>query len=170
MSTKWQRFEIPIPDGMDLDDSEKELLGQIYIDYIRERAKDGMGRGRKDFVGYSEEYIKSLNFKIAGKSKNDVNMTLSGDMLGALEVLEIKRNKIIVGFENGSEENAIADGNIRGTYGDSKPHKSRARDFLTATQDELEKYVYAQIPADSETRSINAAINDLAGSIGDTED
>lgn len=135
MSTEWQRFEIKIDPLYTAE--ERQAIAQDVVDYIRERTADGRGiGGKKKFAGYSESYANSLEFKIAGKSKNDVNLTQSGDMLGAMDLLQESIGKLVIGFENGSQENAIADGNIRGTYG--KDHQvGPKRDFLGLTKAEL---------------------------------
>jgi hypothetical protein len=136
MPAKWQRFTIDIPKGY--SPAEREVIAEEIIDFIRERSAKGLNKNNREFPGYSEEYEKSLNFKIAGKSKDKVDLTLSGDMLGALSLLSDSNGKIMIGFENGTEENAIADGNIRGTYGKSKP-SSKKRDFLGITKADLAK-------------------------------
>jgi len=112
-------------------------LADLIVERIVARTQDGLDREGKKFKKYSPEYIKSLDFEIAGKSKGDINLTLSGDMLAALKPLKITDSQIVIGFDNGTEENARADGNIRGTYGKPTPDKSKARDFLGITRAEL---------------------------------
>ncbi len=138
MATEWQRFTIEIPKHFDA--SEREVLADEIIDFIRERTADGKSWRNRDLPGYSEGYVKSLNFKIAGKSKSDVNLTQSGDMLGALTLLESRDGKLTIGYEKGSQENAIADGNIRGTYG-QKTSIGPKRDFLGITKTDLARIV-----------------------------
>lgn len=136
MPAKWQKFSVEIPKGY--TPAEREVIAEEIIDYIRDRSQKGLNKNNREFPGYSEEYEKSLNFKIAGKDKGKVDLTLSGDMLGALTVLSHSNGKLLIGFENGTEENAIADGNIRGTYGQAKPGAKR-RDFLGITKADLAK-------------------------------
>ncbi len=146
MATKHQFFEIAIPKG--LSASDRETLGDDIIDFIRERTKDGKSWRNRDFAGYSESYVNSLNFKIAGKSKKDVNLTQSGDTLGALTVLDHRDGRIRIGFEKGSQENGIADGNIRGTYGHSKQVGPK-RDFLGITKTDLSRILDKFTPIDA---------------------
>lgn len=121
------------------------------IDRIVTRTQDDhKDKDGRSFPKYSDEYKKSLDFKIAGKSKA-VDLTLSGDMLGALTLLKDSPGKIVVGFERGSEENARADGNIRGTYGQDSPDPSKARDFLGVSKKEL-KHILSDYTVD-ETKS-----------------
>jgi hypothetical protein len=110
MAAKHQYVEIEVP--KELDKEEKLALSEDLIEYIRKRtAKKQEDVSGKKFKSYSPEYVKSLDFKIAGKSKGKVNLTQTGDMLAAIETLDIKSNKIKIGFERGTLENAKADGN-----------------------------------------------------------
>lgn len=109
MGAKWQYFDIKVPKEMSKED--KLALSEDLIEHIRKRTEKGNDIKNKSFKGYDPDYIKSLDFKIAGKSKNKVNLTQTGDMLAAIETLDIKDNKIRIGYENGTLENAKADGN-----------------------------------------------------------
>jgi hypothetical protein len=124
-------------------------LGKEIVEFIRQRTESGIGvketgRGFKNasFPPYSKIYKQSLDYKIAGKSGN-VNLTLSGDMLIALDVLSHKKGSVVIGYEKGSEENDRAEGNILGSYGGS-PNPRRARNFLGISDADLatilEKY------------------------------
>ena len=115
------------------------------MERIVERTDKGRDKDGIRFVKYEKAYEDSLDFKLAGKGP--VNLQLSGDMLAALKPLKMTKNWIEVGFDRGSEENAKADGNIRGTYGQKSPIPGKARDFLGITEEELIKilkYVKSQ--------------------------
>lgn len=112
-------------------------MADLYIEAIKQRSEKGIDRLGNDFAPYSDAYVKSLNFKIAGKEKDKVDLTLSGDMLASIQLLKASKGKLVIGFEDGSDENAIADGNIRGTYGSAKANRRIARDFLGLPDDEL---------------------------------
>lgn len=152
MPAKWQRFTVELPKGY--TPAEREVIAEEIIDYIRERTQKGLNKTNRDMPGYSPEYVKSLDFKIAGKSKDDVNLTLSGDMLGALTLLSDANGKLLIGFENGTAENAKADGNIRGTYGKPKPVGPR-RDFLGITKADLMK-ILDEHPLDDQSSEDSA--------------
>lgn len=141
MAAQWQRFKVDISD-YGLKPKEREEVADLIIERIYERTtrenKDADGRR---FPRYSEAYTKSLEFKIAGKSKSNINLELSGDMLASMKLLAEKPKEIVIGFERGSEENAKADGNIRGTYGKNTPDPRRARNFLGITDQELTKII-----------------------------
>lgn len=146
MATKHQFFIVNIPKG--LSAADRETLGEEIISFIQDQTKQGKSWRGRDFAGYSDSYANSINFKIAGKSKDDVNLTQSGDTLGAITVLENEDGKLKIGFEAGSQENAIADGNIRGTYGQSKTIGPK-RDFLGITKGNLQKILDHFTPEDA---------------------
>lgn len=90
-------------------DELKQAIGQAMIDKIIKRTESGKAiGGKKDLKKpYSKSYANSLDFKAFGKSKNNVNMKLTGDMLGSIDITEVSGNKITIGFD-GEEENAKA--------------------------------------------------------------
>lgn len=138
MSAKWQRITLELP--KDLDPATREAVAADVIEHIRQRTVKGVDKNGSKFPKYSETYINSMAFKLAGKSKNRIDLTLSGDMLEALTVLSHKPGKVTIGFEKGTEENARADGNIRGAYGGS-PDPNKARDFLGIDEAALDAIV-----------------------------
>lgn len=134
---KQQKLTVEIPKG--IAPSDREAIGREIVEHIRQRTEAGKGvkNGRLySFPGYSKEYTKSLDFKNAGKSKGEVNLTLSGDMLAAFDVLSTGPGRITIGFEAGTEENDRAEGNILGSYG-GDPNSKKARNFLGITDAEL---------------------------------
>jgi len=150
MPAKWQRVKIEIPD--DYGPLERQAIATEVLDFIRTRTQTkGLDKRNRSLPGYSDAYKNSLDFKIAGKSKSKVDLTLSGDMLGAMDLLSHRPGEITVGFENGSDENARADGNIRGTYGKSKP-VAPARDFLGIAPGDLKK-ILNKYPVDKRDRA-----------------
>jgi hypothetical protein len=163
---KPQEFVFTIPKGY--SDAEQKDIADAVVDHIRERTAKGVGvdrkgnrvRGLEKFPKYSQSYKESLSFKIGGKS-NKVDLTLSGDMLGALDVLEMKNGKIKIGYEEGTREYLIAEGNILGTYGTDKADPSRARDFLGVTPKELAD-ILKQFPLENKRTKQNAAINEAS--------
>ena len=140
MATKWQKIKIDLS-GYGLNSDQKDEVADLIIERIVNRTDQGKDKEGKRFPGYSKSYKESLDFKVAGKSASKVDLQLSGDMLAALEVLDKTSRSVTVGFERGSEENAKADGNIRGTYGKPTPDPKKARDFLGITETELSKII-----------------------------
>lgn len=148
MGAKWQRAVFTIPKSIKKQDRIE--LAEEIITRIRRNAENGYGipfgesgeasKKVKFKTGYSEGYAKSIDFKIAGKSKGQTpDLTLSGDMLAALDIISEAPGKIIVGYDNGSEENGKADGNCRGTYGTNTPSEKKARNFMGLSESEFNK-------------------------------
>jgi len=147
MATKHQFVDVKIPSGYSQD--ILDAIGSEIISVIRKRTAKNLDVDGEKFPAYSKEYAKSVDFKAAGKSKGDINLTLSGDMLANIEMLQAKRNTVRIGYEKGSTENAKADGNIRGTYGTPSPIKGKARPFLGISDDDLQK-ILEKYPVDSD--------------------
>lgn len=130
-----QKVTIDIPKGYDSE--ERRSIGVDIIDRIIDRTKSGKDKNGEDFTGYTPEYKKSFDFKLAGKGST-VNLTLSGEMLNSLEVLETSDGSITIGYRpNDKFNNDKAEGNILGSYG-GKPNPGKARDFLGATSIEVD--------------------------------
>jgi hypothetical protein len=139
MAAKWQRIKIQLDEPIK-DEDAREVLGDLIVERIVERTSQGKDVDGNRFPAYSPKYKESLDFKIAGKG-NTVDLQLSGDMLASLKVLKHTRNWIEVGFDKNSDENARADGNIRGTYGQKTPIPGKARNFLGISDEDLLKLV-----------------------------
>lgn len=120
--------------------SQRTELADLIVEYIVQRSQDGKSKYNRPFPGggYSKSYSESLDFKNAGKSRDRVNLTLTGDMLAALDMLNHKKGAITVGFEKGAEENGRAEGLITGKYGKNIGPK---RDFLGITKKKLRELV-----------------------------
>lgn len=89
--------------GVDFTGKEalRKALGQAFIDRIISKAKSGKRFDGKPLKSpYSKEYAESLEFKAAGKSRGKVNMTLSGDMLGSIDILDEKANVLKIGIDD----------------------------------------------------------------------
>jgi phage gpG-like protein len=92
--------------GTDFDGlkSLREAIGGAIIEKIRTRTAQGLGsNGRPLKSPYSAGYANSLDFKAAGKSRGNVNMKLSGDMLGLLDIKRQSSNEITIGWKDASQ-------------------------------------------------------------------
>lgn len=133
----WQRFKVKVPKG--LSPIQREALAQEVIDFVIKRSKDGVDKNGKAFPNYSASYVKSLDFKIAGKSKGKVNLTLSEEMLQSLSLISHKPGEVLIGYDKSNAElNGKVEGNVLGTYGQSSPIKGKARDFMGIAKKDLE--------------------------------
>jgi len=133
----WQRFKVNVPKK--LSPIQREALAQEVIDFVINRSKSGLDKNNKPFPGYSDAYVKSLNFKIAGKSKGKVNLTLSQEMLQSLSLISHKPGELLIGYDKSDNElNGKVEGNVLGTYGRSSPIRGKARDFMGISKKDLE--------------------------------
>lgn len=149
---KWQRIKIEIPE--ELSSSERASLADDIIEYMRNRTEAGYDKNDKKFPGYSASYAggyvwkggkrvkvkPSFEFRVAGKKKEPVNLTLLGDMLQSIELVKDKPGELLIGFTD-KEENAKAEGNILGTYGQKRPIPGKARDFLGIDPEKVDELV-----------------------------
>lgn len=164
---KYVQKEIKIPKAYSRQ--ERMAIGQEIVDYIRARTADGRDKNGSRFPGYSKAYINSLAFKVAGKSKGEVNLKLSGDMLAVLDVLSTNPGKIKIGFDPGAPEAGRAEGNIRGTYGQASGSSSKRRDFLGIEPKALEA-ILDRYPLDDRAASRERAQETLDIVEGTEED
>ena len=135
-------LEIELPDN--LKPNQRQAIAQEVIDFIVTRTQKGQDVKGNEWTGtrgeYSKAYSKSLDFKIAGKSKK-VDLTLSSEMLNDLEVIKQAKGKIVVGYGRGNASRGKAEGNILGTYGKESPIRGKSRPFLGITKKDLANIV-----------------------------
>lgn len=129
------KIKLDLKDVFDeVPDRNLDLLVQSFggalIDKIREKARneDFLRQSRGAGV-YSDEYAKSFEFKVFGKSKGNVNMTQSGFMLEDIDITDQDGSKMSIAF--GAPINKKkAHGHITGNIG-------KVRDFFGVTDQEL---------------------------------
>ena len=122
----------------------REAIGEAILEKIRDRTEKGKAIGGKAklpaFKGtkgspakgkYSARYVDSDEFKSFGKNQNELNMTLTGDMLGLMDIIKQTGNSITLGWDD-STENAKAFNHVTG---DTVPR----RRFFGVTNDELKE-------------------------------
>lgn len=143
MPTQWQRVRLEIP--KQLKPVDREQVASEIIDFIIDRSKQGKNKNGRNFPKYTKEYAK---FK--GVSRDAVDLTLDDEMLNEMQLLSHKSGELLIGYERGSDENAKADGNIRGTYGKPSPIPGKARDFLGISKTQLQRIVREYLRGKSE--------------------
>jgi len=121
----------------DLPKSTKERIAQAIIDKIIANSEAGLNRTGGSLPKYSKGYLNSDAFTAFGKDSKP-NMTLSGDMLGQIDVLGISGDTIKIGWDS-ELENAKAHGNITGQEGLWK----KKRDFFGLTAKEIKEILDA---------------------------
>lgn len=100
------------------DVAVREAVAQEIIDLIIDNAKDAkfLNPPSAKNQTYSESYAESDDFKIAGKSKGNVNMTQTGDMLGLMTILSQSPYRITIGWKDRLQAQK-AHGHITGNVG-----------------------------------------------------
>jgi hypothetical protein len=124
--------------------SERRIIAHEIIDYIRDRTKAGKGEGNRKWSGaagrYTKEYMDSQEFRLKSDKSGKVNISLSGDTLDSIEILENKDSgEMAIGIKKSDIDYGKAEGNIRGTYGQKRANPSKARDFMAVTDGEIDK-------------------------------
>ena len=120
--------------GIDLsnDPSLINSIGQDIIDYMVQRTEAGKAiGGNKDLKKpYSIAYIKSAEFKAFGKKPNEVNMTLTGDMLGAIDLTNTDSDKLKIEI--------VEDLQVKKSFNHNTGDTVPKRDFFGITASELD--------------------------------
>lgn len=112
------------------NDALKQVIGQALIDRIIERTEAGKSvNGGKLKAPYSKTYAESDDFKAFNKKKDEVNMKLTGNMLGTLDIIDTAGSKVKIGW-NDSTENAKA---YNHNVGDTVPKRA----FFGITKQDL---------------------------------
>jgi hypothetical protein len=115
-------------------DREKDVIAQLFIDKVAERAAKGLDIHGRKLPNYSESYSESAEFRAFGKSQENPNMRLTGDMIDQLEPLDASKDKIKIGWTE-QLQNAKAHGNITGQNG----AWDKKRDFFGLSVADIEQ-------------------------------
>ena len=129
------KTKINVPSSLNAT-QRRELAIDIIL-YIQERSIEGRDKNEDKMPKYNEEYAE-----LKGVGVNDVDLTDSGDLLSSITLLESTTGSITIGFPKGDIElNGKAEGNIKGTYGQSLPIPGKKRDFLGIDSIILESFI-----------------------------
>lgn len=140
MANEWTRVKIKLPKT--IKPKERVAIAEVLLTHIVTRTLNGEDKNNKKFKNYTEKYAD-----LKGVDVSDVDLTLDGEMLEALELVSHKSGEITIGYKDPSEELAgKVEGNRSGFYGNSK--KKKARDFLGITQSDLSLLLGAYEDAD----------------------
>jgi len=153
-----QSFNVSEILGVDVSDRPRliEEFGQAVIDRIVERTEQGKGvDGKKLKAPYSKSYVASEEFKEYGKSKNKINMTLTGGMLEDLD-FEQNGDQIKVKFFDETETAKAYNHNV----GDTLPkrpffgiNKNELRDIAAMFDSDLKEEASSKRATSSATDS-----------------
>ena len=138
--------------GVDVaSESLRLALAEALLDKMIRKTQDGKSRTGHGFRGYSKAYRDSDAYKAAGKT-GKVNMTLSGDMLGLIDVTSESENTVTLGWED-DDEGAKAHGHITG--GGHLP----VRDFFGLNDTDI-KQVRAEFADELEELKVSDDMNE----------
>lgn len=91
-------------------EAERRQIAIEIINFIQDRTRAGQGIGGKTFRNsagqprYSENYTETREFKIAGKNAADINLSLTGDMVDSVDIIDVSSiGQVVIGFESGPE-------------------------------------------------------------------
>lgn len=115
-------------------------IAQKVIDYIVKRTQEGKDISGKNLAKYHPDYVASAEFELAGKSKNEVNMTLTGNMLAQLDVLSDSPNTIRIGWEDNEE--------ILKAYNHNTGDTVTKREFFGITNKEAKEVILEEFESD----------------------
>jgi hypothetical protein len=116
------------------DPAFRRIFGNRVIDLITERTQEkNVDKNDKKFPKYSKAYKEADEFSIYGKSADEVNLTLTGEMLSSMRSKSTREEMEI--YLTGEDNKNKAQGHISGKYGASKTIKKR--DFLGVPDKEL---------------------------------
>lgn len=107
------------------DSSLRDTIAQEVLDRIIERTQSGIDKNGQKFKPYSAAYAKAK-----GVSRDSVDLTLYGDMLESMDIVDATAETVVLGFPD-SHENAKA---YNHTEGVTVPR----RDFFGLPQEELD--------------------------------
>lgn len=106
----------------------RNAIAQAVIDFVVERTEGGDDNTWTPFKSYSEKYKESAEFELAGKSDREINLTLTGNMLSAIDVLSEGRSTIEIGIRGDEAPKAY-----NHQVGDTVPKRA----FLGVSMDDL---------------------------------
>lgn len=152
--TKPYQFRVEIPKAYSSE--TRQAIASEIVTFVRQRTLQGKDVDGNKFPKYTTEYMKSTNFKAAGKSKK-VDLKLSGEMLSELDLVAEKKGELVIGFADDSENAGKAEGNQIGSYG-KDPNPSKARRFLGINPDDLEK-ILRKYPEGDRQSAVNDAVS-----------
>ena len=144
----------------DVDSAKAEAIGQELIDLMIERTTEkSKSVDGRPLPSYSKPYKESETFKQYGKT-NKVDMTLSGDMLGSIDVLEAG-DTVKIGFIDTLQSNK-AYGHMTGM----KKHpfldgKVEARKFFGVGVGAIEDVVAKYRDDDPKTKKVGEILEGL---------
>lgn len=167
-----QRFDLKEMFGVDVSAHPeiREAVAGTILEKIRERTLNGAGFGGApfNFGVYSDEYAESIEFQAAGKDQQEVNMSLSGDMLGLMDLIDQGGNSIEIGWEDPTQ-NAKAFNHNTGDTVPKRPFFGLSKAEVREISEELSDAVKEAAGSQQQSRDqfVERALGFLASLEGD---
>lgn len=138
MKMPQQKKTFKIPKGYSRD--KREEIAFEIINYLVKRTRKGHGKGDRKWRGADAN-------KYEDGKKGPVDLTESTEMLSRLgEYTRIYQDKIVLGYDKGSDIEGKVEGNRIGSYGQPSANKKKARDFLDHTDKEILEHIRKKFP------------------------
>jgi phage gpG-like protein len=175
----YQKFNLKDMFGIDLGKFPeiKEAIGQAIIEKIIKRTTENVGIDGNKFEKYDDKYAESLAFKAAGKRKGNVNLKLTGDMLDLMDIIDVSKNTITIGWDDELQNNKAHGHNtgakgripVRPFFGlNAKEQKEIARMFKAEVKEAVE--ILKTEGRDPYTEKIMALIDKVKSEIAEDDE
>jgi len=128
------------------DPSIREAIAQDIIDHIVDRAKNGKSINNQNLKKYDKDYVSSTTFKAYDKSPGEINMTLTGQMLDSVGVIESFGPMIKIGIDDPDQAPKAYNHQV----GDTLPK----REWFGVRDKEIEEIVASYIEEYGETKKV----------------
>lgn len=138
----------------------KQQITDAVVETILKRTAAGKDVNGSAFKKYSDDYKKSLAFKAFGKTSK-VNLELTGQMLGTMELIENTENKIVIGWEDDTE--------IKKAYNHNTGDTVPKREFFDLTESEIAAIKKEYQPQVEEETAPTTEVRRILGAIQSIE-
>lgn len=127
---------ISIP--VELNSLQREAIGIDVIDFIIDRTKSGVDMNNSPLASYTKGYKETFEYKIGHGSDSDVNLTLTGEMLGSMVIVSHGAGFIKLGF---NDKDAAEKAQWIQSPTGQKAGKQRPRKFFGINDKDLNKII-----------------------------
>jgi hypothetical protein len=117
---------------------QREAIGLEVINFIIERTKNGLDINNNPFADYKQSYKDTFEYKVGHGGDSTVNLTLTGEMLGTISIINHGTGFIKLGF---TDSEAAKKAKWIQTPSGQKAGKQSPRRFFGISQKDLNKIV-----------------------------
>ena len=121
-----------------LNNLQREAIALDVIQFIIDRTKSGVDINNEPFADYKQSYKDTFEYKIGHGGNADVNLTLTGEMLGTITLLSHGVGYIKLGF---SDAEAAKKAKWISSPTGQKAGKQKPRKFFGITDKDLNKII-----------------------------